>query len=559
MSNDRANNPFRFAEAQDKRFSEPLQQLFSLLSTSDIAQFSRAHQLWTLHQQIDLLYLQIALTHQEIQQNQEKLHIVQPTALELSTLTQLQANGVSDTDLLDRLLSRGETWLDYAIQLLTYCERMGLIQGDYTQWCELALEGAYDWISSINEDTNEDDPSNTDNHRDRPSASAQDSATPSADYDEHAETLLLRKLFLEAGEDVPTEIEPVPTTPEPLADETIQPTTPTDLAVETPPYEEPTEAAPSLDEGTTDTTVISLDGLIEDIFPPEDLATTPSPVLLTAALPLDIPTADISPFAGLPEVASSSDENIEIIALSYENIEVVSPPDENTRIVAPSDESIENATSFDESIADISLLDDLSKVETLLIESIPAHHDIAEEPTQDLAIVTIETTPPDALPDNPPSHEEHEEHTEEIPPHNNSTEEISSENQISPDNQISEEITLKNNEGPSDDNSEDPSNQDLPGSAEQPTPDLDQSPVPLSTPQDGNALIVEQEPIAITIPATPALDTDQTLTQETEELNNPPPLAEEPSKAPDANEIPSSATRHTSFIARILRLFFPEV
>jgi hypothetical protein len=50
------------------------------------------------------------------------------------------------------MLERGEEWLDHAIQLLAYCEQMGFIYTSYTQWCEHAIEGAYDWIESISGD-----------------------------------------------------------------------------------------------------------------------------------------------------------------------------------------------------------------------------------------------------------------------------------------------------------------------------------------------------------------------------------------------------------------------
>jgi hypothetical protein len=132
--------------------SESIQQLFSRLRSSDVEQFISAYQLWTLHQEIDLLNLQIALTQQELLSNEEQLHLSQPTAIEQAALAQLQSSGVSDIDLLDKMHARGELWLDNALQLLEHCERLDMIQGNYTQWCEHALEGAYDWLSSIDDD-----------------------------------------------------------------------------------------------------------------------------------------------------------------------------------------------------------------------------------------------------------------------------------------------------------------------------------------------------------------------------------------------------------------------
>ncbi len=66
------------------------------------------------------------------------------------SLALLQSHGVNDPDLLDRMFERGEEWLDSTMQRLAYCEQMDFIQDDnYTQWCEHALEGAYNWIGSI--------------------------------------------------------------------------------------------------------------------------------------------------------------------------------------------------------------------------------------------------------------------------------------------------------------------------------------------------------------------------------------------------------------------------
>jgi hypothetical protein len=75
---------------------------------------------------------------------------VQPSAVALATLVRLQANGVSDIELLDRMLERGEEWLDATMQRLDYCEQLdGFLSDDYEQWCRHAIEGAYDWIDSL--------------------------------------------------------------------------------------------------------------------------------------------------------------------------------------------------------------------------------------------------------------------------------------------------------------------------------------------------------------------------------------------------------------------------
>jgi hypothetical protein len=187
-------------DLQEKSPSLPIHLLFSQLNPNDIEQFTHAYYAWTLHQRVAQLSLQIDLIHQEIDANEERLHLFQPTTLALSTLAQLQAHGVSNIDLLDRLHTRGETWLDQALQLLEHCERLDLIQGDYTQWCEHALEGAYDWLSSIDEE----DLTNAENGIDLAfPTSTEKAAIPDNTLANETETLLLRKLFSDTG-DLPT-------------------------------------------------------------------------------------------------------------------------------------------------------------------------------------------------------------------------------------------------------------------------------------------------------------------------------------------------------------------
>ena len=180
------------ATLQEKSPSQAIQLLFSQLNPGDVEQFTHAYHTWTLHQQMAQLSLQISLIHQEIDANKEQLHLFQPTTLALSTLAQLQAHGVHNIDLLDRLHTRGETWLDQALQLLEHCERLDLIQGDYTQWCEHALEGAYDWLSSIDEE----DLSNAENGIELvTSIHTEETDTPNNTLVNETKALLLRKLF----------------------------------------------------------------------------------------------------------------------------------------------------------------------------------------------------------------------------------------------------------------------------------------------------------------------------------------------------------------------------
>lgn len=169
---------------------ETIDQLFSRLKAEDIEQFYMAYQLWSQRQQIERLQLQMLGLQQKIDENTTLMEQFQPSAVALASLAQLQACGVEDTDLLERMLERGEEWLDHSIQLLERCEQLDLIGGDYTQWCEHALEGAYDWIDSMT-DSNIQEAETT--------ALVRQESTIS-DEAEVTEELLLKKLMSEEGE-----------------------------------------------------------------------------------------------------------------------------------------------------------------------------------------------------------------------------------------------------------------------------------------------------------------------------------------------------------------------
>lgn len=127
--------------------------IYARLNQRDIEQFYAGYQRWALQQQIATLETQLDALRGQIAENTERMQEVHPSAIALATLARLQSNGVNDIDLLERMLERGEIWLDRTMQQLDYCEQMeGFICDDYTQWCKHALEGAYDWIDSIQDD-----------------------------------------------------------------------------------------------------------------------------------------------------------------------------------------------------------------------------------------------------------------------------------------------------------------------------------------------------------------------------------------------------------------------
>ena len=161
--------------AQEERFAD----IFARLREQDIEQFYAHYQLWVLRRRLPLIEKQLEALREHLAENQRATESLRPSALALAVLVRLQSNGVSDTDVLDLMLDRGEDWLDRMMQRLDYCEQVeDFIQGDYTQWCIRSLEGAYDWIDSLLGSIKED------NGRRKSSGSA----------DEATEELLLQKL-----------------------------------------------------------------------------------------------------------------------------------------------------------------------------------------------------------------------------------------------------------------------------------------------------------------------------------------------------------------------------
>jgi hypothetical protein len=176
----------------ERQFPADLGQVYSRLNQLDVEQFYAGYQWWITHWRINALQDEIATLRLQIDGNAQYMQDARPPAVALATLARLQAHGVDDLDLLDRMLEQGEEWLDLIMQRLDYCEQLDFIDDNYTQWCEHALEGAYDWIDSMRE------------------AGVDTSPLAEASSDiEATEELLLRKLTSEAEGEIPT-MEPPP-------------------------------------------------------------------------------------------------------------------------------------------------------------------------------------------------------------------------------------------------------------------------------------------------------------------------------------------------------------
>jgi hypothetical protein len=169
--------------------SEEIIALFARLNPQDVEHFYQSYRLWSIQPRIQNLHREIAELQQAITHNAELMDECRPSPLALAILSQFQSNGVNDLDLLDRMLEHGDDWLDHTLRLLEQCEHLDIIHGNYTEWCEHALEGAYDWIGSMSE---EDDTS--------VASTEAVLSSPEDAFDESTEQLFLQKLLSEEEE-----------------------------------------------------------------------------------------------------------------------------------------------------------------------------------------------------------------------------------------------------------------------------------------------------------------------------------------------------------------------
>ena len=190
-------------------YAERLATLFSQLDAQQVETFYKGYQHWQLEQQGVTLQEQLATLEQEIVDNGVLMQLTQPSPIALATLTRLQSCGVDDVDLLDSMLERGDTWLDHTLQLLEQCERLDVIHGNYTEWCQHALEGAYEWLDSMLE-----------NEVAQP---VHGQVTEAEISDDTTEVLLLQKLMSENETVKVSAVKPIPTSTEPVGTDLSRP------------------------------------------------------------------------------------------------------------------------------------------------------------------------------------------------------------------------------------------------------------------------------------------------------------------------------------------------
>ncbi len=391
------------ANALDQRqLPAELARLFTQLSPQDVEQFYQSYQLWILEQQIEIQQSHIAALQQKIAENAALMEQARPSAIALSTLAQLQASGVEDVALLDQMLERGEAWLDRTMQQLAYCERLDLIGESYTEWCKHALEGAYDWIESIQETEVTE------------TSSAPEDASAPSEVTEVTEDLLLQKLMSDDDTEATLTMRPRITAPLPTLDETSLESDDitasivnspivesVELVAETPATGEITEAITEIIAQPLEVVASSEETAPETTTEVEPVATTI--IEHAPADQLEIEQESTEPVTqDESEVLEMADHTISQIAT---DIEVEDEPDQEEQleeIVTPETTEDDTSVADDEREPDSVLaaeIEEIAPIETAEAEVTPQNEEVeapsvaAIDPLEDVADTVKVVTP----------------------------------------------------------------------------------------------------------------------------------------------------------------------
>jgi hypothetical protein len=123
-------------------------QLYAQIPLEAMQQVSDSYMAWYVERATRELDETIAGLRSELRENDSHEASFRPSPSELNAIERLQRCGVTNVDLLDRMIEQGEDWLTVTMHRLDHFERTGLAPKDYSIWCEHALGGAYDWIDS---------------------------------------------------------------------------------------------------------------------------------------------------------------------------------------------------------------------------------------------------------------------------------------------------------------------------------------------------------------------------------------------------------------------------
>ena len=176
-------------------FQSQLDAVFARLNPQAVEEFYTSYHQWSQQQRVNELRQRIETVRAQQAENEQRLREAQPSAIALAALARLQSNGVSDITLLDAMLERGESWLDQTMQRLDYFEQFDdFISDDYTKWCQGALEGAFDWIDSLRDGTEQATPEQIETPLAQSPSNSEDAA--------EVEALLLQRLATEHEDDL---------------------------------------------------------------------------------------------------------------------------------------------------------------------------------------------------------------------------------------------------------------------------------------------------------------------------------------------------------------------
>lgn len=396
-----------------------LARLFMQLSPQDIEQFYQSYQRWTLEHQVEMQQSQIAALQQKIAQNAALMEQVRPSAIALSTLAQLQASGVEDIELLDQMLERGEAWLDRTMQQLEYCERLDLIGESYTEWCRHALEGAYDWIESIQVQEVEKTETGT---------AAEEESGP-VEAAEVTEDLLLQKLMSDDDTGKTRLVQPRITAPLPTLDETTLEADDITASIASSPGAETAEPVAEVASAIIETVELTTEitDVIEAIEPTAEIIAAPveaaaSPVenaaeTITDIEPVEATTVEHAETSTLETEQESGEPIAHAIPETFEAIEPaisqtaadveIDEPDQEEQPEAITDLDVpetteDDAAPTDDAIAvDLALAPEMEEaelVEPAEAEAIPQREEVeapsvvAIEPSTDVADMVADET-----------------------------------------------------------------------------------------------------------------------------------------------------------------------
>ena len=299
-----------------------LDAVFAQLHPQAVEEFYAAYQQWNLQQRITELRQRIGAVREQQADNKQRMQQAQPSPIELAALARLQSNGVSDIELLDAMLERGETWLDQTMQRLNYCEQFDdFISDDYTQWSRRALEGAFDWIDSLREATGQEAPSQLETLLEAAPSDNEDAGdvealllqrlTTEDDQDDLSwqEEITLKQMAIklppqETGTAAPVEPEPGPAEPVAVARHDAETQNPEHLPQDEPERSDETLIASNIAAPTSAEEYITP----EDALPVEDTAIAePEQPALVEFAPTEEPTASEEEQPSLVELAPTGE------------------------------------------------------------------------------------------------------------------------------------------------------------------------------------------------------------------------------------------------------------